>query len=456
MADVVGMHTARESTELQEDTDETVDAAQRRTSDPDDAQSILDPEKAEDSRDPQQSTSTSAARISSPSPAMPPSRAQREVLLRAITESSAEAVRAAEEKVGLAVTAYNWVDRHIRRLDGDLQKSESALLLGLRTGTEESRGVRGAVEGIPAEAGSADGTSTRATTGTPDPQLTMSQIVPKAQAQTRKNTLETAQHAIAATEASPASRGRGRGGTAVSGAPTTLVQNVRGRGGPGAGRGWRGGMRGSWRTWTEGKAALGISPSTSPSAFPAPDKPATSVPAAIPTVASSPFLPGDPFSRAQVGAGLVPDMAIDPNEPRYCYCDQVSYGDVGCVPLSMHPPFTFPLLSLTLMHHSVSLQMVACDNDDCPREWVRTNHIHKHPLRTEHSPCPSPTYSFYTLPQFHYGCVGLTQPPRGKWYCLHCAPPGWKGPGMNVPPGAVAAPPGYGAVPAAGHAGSKR
>lgn len=35
------------------------------------------------------------------------------------------------------------------------------------------------------------------------------------------------------------------------------------------------------------------------------------------------------------------DMPIDPNEPRYCYCNQVSFGD-----------------------------MVACDNDDCPLEWV--------------------------------------------------------------------------------------
>jgi inhibitor of growth protein 3 len=51
----------------------------------------------------------------------------------------------------------------------------------------------------------------------------------------------------------------------------------------------------------------------------------------------------------------------DPNEPRYCICNDVSYGD-----------------------------MVGCDNEDCPIEW------------------------------FHYGCVGLTQAPRGKWYCPQC------------------------------------
>nr|AGZ94896.1 inhibitor of growth protein 3 [Ruditapes philippinarum] len=51
----------------------------------------------------------------------------------------------------------------------------------------------------------------------------------------------------------------------------------------------------------------------------------------------------------------------DPNEPRYCLCNQVSYGE-----------------------------MVGCDNDDCPIEW------------------------------FHYGCVGLSQAPKGKWYCPQC------------------------------------
>merc|ERR1712112_132025 len=34
--------------------------------------------------------------------------------------------------------------------------------------------------------------------------------------------------------------------------------------------------------------------------------------------------------------------------------------------------------------------MVACDNADCPYEW------------------------------FHYPCVGVTAPPKGKWYCQPC------------------------------------
>lgn len=56
------------------------------------------------------------------------------------------------------------------------------------------------------------------------------------------------------------------------------------------------------------------------------------------------------------------DLPVDPNEPRYCFCNQVSFGN-----------------------------MVACDNPDCKIEW------------------------------FHYDCVGLKEQPRGKWYCSNCA-----------------------------------
>ncbi|KAI9291459.1 hypothetical protein K502DRAFT_368431 [Neoconidiobolus thromboides FSU 785] len=54
-------------------------------------------------------------------------------------------------------------------------------------------------------------------------------------------------------------------------------------------------------------------------------------------------------------------MNADPNEPTYCYCNQVSYGD-----------------------------MVGCDDETCVREW------------------------------FHYQCVGLKTLPKGKWYCNDC------------------------------------
>jgi inhibitor of growth protein 5 len=55
------------------------------------------------------------------------------------------------------------------------------------------------------------------------------------------------------------------------------------------------------------------------------------------------------------------DMPPDPNEPRYCTCQQVSFGE-----------------------------MIACDNKDCPIEW------------------------------FHFPCVDLKSKPKGKWYCPEC------------------------------------
>ncbi|KAK3812576.1 MAG: Phd domain in Ing1-like protein, partial [Linnemannia elongata] len=55
------------------------------------------------------------------------------------------------------------------------------------------------------------------------------------------------------------------------------------------------------------------------------------------------------------------EMPMDPNQPVYCYCQQVSYGE-----------------------------MVACDNKDCKIEW------------------------------FHVSCTGLNALPEGEWYCKDC------------------------------------
>ncbi|XP_052076310.1 inhibitor of growth protein 1-like [Mytilus californianus] len=55
------------------------------------------------------------------------------------------------------------------------------------------------------------------------------------------------------------------------------------------------------------------------------------------------------------------DPPIDPDEPTYCLCNQVSYGE-----------------------------MIGCDNDNCVIEW------------------------------FHFNCVGLVNKPKGKWFCPNC------------------------------------
>ncbi|KAG8508272.1 Inhibitor of growth protein 5, partial [Galemys pyrenaicus] len=72
-----------------------------------------------------------------------------------------------------------------------------------------------------------------------------------------------------------------------------------------------------------------------------------------------------------VHASDVLDMPVDPNEPTYCLCHQVSYGE-----------------------------MIGCDNPDCPIEW------------------------------FHFACVDLTTKPKGKWSVWALAGAGPRGVGM--------------------------
>jgi len=72
--------------------------------------------------------------------------------------------------------------------------------------------------------------------------------------------------------------------------------------------------------------------------------------------------PSHPYPNLPVPQEVL-DMPVDPNEPTYCLCQQVSYGE-----------------------------MIGCDNTDCPIEW------------------------------FHFGCMDLTTKPKGKWYCPKCAP----------------------------------
>jgi len=88
---------------------------------------------------------------------------------------------------------------------------------------------------------------------------------------------------------------------------------------------------------------------------------------ASPAVKPTPNAKSNPPSS--VASSVAPDQENeyqeaetdeDGDEPRYCYCNEVSYGN-----------------------------MVACDNDDCPREW------------------------------FHLACVNLDKAPVGrtKWFC---------------------------------------
>lgn len=91
------------------------------------------------------------------------------------------------------------------------------------------------------------------------------------------------------------------------------------------------------------------------------------------------------------------DWSYDPNEPRYCICNQVSYGD-----------------------------MVACDNEAVSIQFhFYTFFVERKKLKKNRSLFSSSSSSFFLFKQcpfewFHYPCVGITQPPKGKWYCPKC------------------------------------
>jgi len=96
-------------------------------------------------------------------------------------------------------------------------------------------------------------------------------------------------------------------------------------------------------------------PSTSNATIASPAvKPAPNAKSNAPSSAASSIAPDQENEYQDV------ESEEDGDEPRYCYCNEVSYGN-----------------------------MVACDNDDCPREW------------------------------FHLACVNLDKAPLGrtKWFC---------------------------------------
>ncbi|CAO2655845.1 Nn.00g046480.m01.CDS01 [Neocucurbitaria sp. VM-36] len=95
-------------------------------------------------------------------------------------------------------------------------------------------------------------------------------------------------------------------------------------------------------------------------------KPASNTKSNPPSSAASSIVQDQEYQEAEAEAEVEAEVEVevesdeDGDEPRYCYCNEVSYGN-----------------------------MIACDNDDCPREW------------------------------FHLACVHLEKAPVGrtKWFC---------------------------------------
>ncbi|KAK8854724.1 hypothetical protein IAR55_003463 [Kwoniella newhampshirensis] len=185
-----------------------------------------------------------------------------------IARLAREIVRTGEEKVAVAVGAYNAIDRHIRALDSALTAQEASILLGLRPSTLPSSNVNSSLNLV------------GDTGGLPD-------AAPQPEGDEAEVTI-----------------GVGGGG---------------------------GSRRGKHKKGKKGQLI---------------EVPQASV--------------EDVEKPAGTEAWNIP---ADPNEPRYCYCHQVSYGE-----------------------------MIGCENEECPYEW------------------------------FHLSCVGLQASPTGKWWCEVCRP----------------------------------
>ncbi|OJA11611.1 hypothetical protein AZE42_01946 [Rhizopogon vesiculosus] len=231
---------------------------------------------------------------------LPASKATTRTLLQHIAQVSEEALHASEEKVNIAQTAYETVDRHIRLLDQAIKEQEASISLGTRPGTHLA------------------------------PILLPDLVVPRWARPTR-------------VEHSPT--------PSLSPEPTTVplpqepteelyVEPAR----PGRGR----------------KARKKPEPQSETP--PPPPEEVLKMPATRTTRSVKLKIPVQADPKG-------PQIAGDPNEPRYCYCNQVSYGT-----------------------------MIACDSDNCKLEW------------------------------FHLPCTGLSEVPskRQKWYCQNCLQKGKK------------------------------
>ncbi|KAI8998923.1 hypothetical protein BD414DRAFT_476450 [Trametes punicea] len=254
------------------------------------------------------------------------SHSTRELLVQ-IAQSAEEVTRACAEKVYLAQYAYDLVDRYIRDLDRAIKEQEASIPLGLRPGTHPASIILPEVI-VPQS-------SRGRLVATPPPPVPGLEL-PEQPAEPSPERLEGAQGAQevivekAATsqreQSEPASSKDKKGKKRKKSASRHQAEQV--------------------VTEPGGEEAVTVPIEGEIPALGGNQAPLT---VRIPAQASMP----NPI--------VVDDMPPDPNEPRYCFCNQVSFGD-----------------------------MIACDNPTCAREW------------------------------FHIGCVGLTKIPKGNWYCREC------------------------------------
>lgn len=232
-------------------------------------------------------------------------------LITRIATLATDAMRGSLEKVNLANAAYAGIDRHIRALDIAIAEQEKAIEIGIRPGTH------------PASSTVVNGTSPNHARS---PSFESNSLLALAEAATA---IHAAEKTLESLQPSPIS-------------PPIKKEK----------------KEASKKVEKQSHAAA-VKPKVEPS------KPKVDT-----SKAAKPKQ--QPRKDRRVGKkdpsilAIVPlddDEPIDPNEPTYCYCNRVSFGN-----------------------------MIACDGPDCKREW------------------------------FHYECVGITREPAAnkKWYCRDC------------------------------------
>jgi len=303
-------------------------------------------------------------------------KTQRSTMLKDLSESFKSALQDGQEKVALATQTYDMVDRHVRRLDDDLEKFERELS-NARVGSSDR-----------ATAGSKrKPTVTRnATRSTTAPTISAVEPRPKRAKTNREELMDQLNNNAASDKdqvqssppasSTPVKRnssiksGSGKDGnkekdgkdggsnTAVVSKPATRV-------------GERVGARRARDISTSKEAPAVASSKQDEDQVMAEagkdDEEDTAEVGDEKAAEASSSLDSKSISQQQQQpnrAVIVKppiELPVDPNEPTYCVCQQVSFGE-----------------------------MIACDNEDCEIEW------------------------------FHYPCVDLDGPPVGKWYCPNC------------------------------------
>ncbi|GAA6009705.1 hypothetical protein JCM10207_004162 [Rhodosporidiobolus poonsookiae] len=257
---------------------------------------------------------TSPSSAASPAPSTPTSEAPptlprftaaNRASLGQLNKLATDAIRAGEDKVGLAISLYESVDRHIRRLDADLAKWEDSLVIGLREGTMPSHDAPAAARKDPPGATTSRGAI----------------ALGEKEAWGSDGAGEGAEEAEEGQEGSSprgAGAGGGRKGRRKSEKSPAEAEKER-----------------EWKRRREVQKLERHAQKKEDRAALKKDQ------------------------QAQQQEQIL--MPIDPNEPTYCYCDRVAFGE-----------------------------MIACENEDCKREW------------------------------FHLECVELDAAPEGTWYCTEC------------------------------------